>query len=236
MNNYCENKLKNSNLKKIYRENTDKYLKVWREYYSFKSPERINEFGIIDVYSYDDEKGVLFIAKETNGWDYSDGKTFRSWVEEMAKDNKVTGEIASRHPQIWYNLGRWAKFIFDPKLDKAKLAQEKNVSGLKNIAITNLNKAEGESTSGKAFWKLIKEDVVINLLREEIKEINPKLIVLCGIPSMYIQQAILNLDGEIKIIEMPHPSARTISKLDMLAQLKRNLKMVGWNANDTKTF
>ena len=227
--NVAENKKKNCNLNKLYEENTEKFLQAWNRHYDFKSPERINEFGIIDVENYDTDNGILFIAKETNGWDYSKGKTFRSWVEDMAKNNKVTGAIASKHPQIWYNLGRWAKFISNPKLDKSKLKEEKDLSGLKSIAITNLNKAEGESVSGKAFWKLVEEDLVINILLQEIKIINPKTIVLCGIKKKYIPQVIQNIDQNIKIIEMPHPSARNIKKLDMLVRLEKEMKRVEVN-------
>lgn len=222
--NNVKNKRINNSLRKLYEEKTEEYLKIWQKYYIFKTPERINEFGIIDTNSYDAENGVLFVAKETNGWDYSDGITFRHWVEVMAKNNKVTGDIASKHPQIWYNLGRWAKFIFDPKLDKFCLSQEKNVSSLKNIAITNLNKAEGGSVSGKAFRKIIKEDIVTDILNAEIIKLKPKLIVLCGIKKKHIPNIVEKIDNAITIIEMPHPSARNISKIEMLEQLERGLK------------
>lgn len=223
------NKQINKNLRKLYQENTEDYLKVWHKHYNFKTIDRINEFGIIDVESYDADNGVLFVAKETNGWDYSNGRTFRLWVEDMAKHNKVTGEIASKHPQIWFNLGRWAKFICNPQTDKATLIEEKDISFLKHIAITNLNKAEGESVSGKAFWKIVEEDIVVDILIKEIKEIKPKTIVLCGIKKKYIPQAIKKIDQNIKIIEMPHPSARNISKLYMLLQLEKQMKRVEEN-------
>ena len=223
--NLAENEKMNCNLAKLYKENTEKFLQAWNRHYDFKSIERINEFGIIDIENYDTDNGILFIAKETNGWDYSTGETFRLWIEDMAKHGRVIGEIASKHPQIWYNLGRWAKFIANPEIDKLKLINEKedSLTGLRMIAFTNLNKAEGESISGKPFWDLIDEDIVSETLKDEIKELNPKIILLCGIKKKYIQNVIQHIDKSIKIIEMPHPSARNIKKLDMLKQLENEL-------------
>ncbi len=222
--NKCQNNRTNLKLRELYKEYTVDYLKVCQEH----EFERINEFGIIDVGSYDAENGILFIAKETNGWDYSKGETYRSWVEEMVKTKTITGEKATKHPQFWYNLGRWAKFILNSKLNIADLAREKDISPLKYVAITNLNKAEGESTSGNKFWQLIEKDVVLDLLTEEIIEIKPKLIVLCGIKKKYIKRDIENLYDELKIIEMPHPSARNISKFHMLVKLEKELERAGW--------
>lgn len=224
-----DNERKNAKLNELYHEKTREFLEAWHKHYNFKSIERINEFGIINVDCYDADNGILFIGKETNGWDYSEGITFRQWVEKMAKHNVVSGKIAAKHPQIWYNLSRWAIFITNPQIDKSELVKSKDISGLKRVAITNFNKAEGESASGKEFWNLIKEDIVVCLLSREIDIIKPNLIVLCGMKKNYIPQIVQKIDRRIKIIEMPHPSARNISKMDMILRLENELKKVEWS-------
>lgn len=218
----------NQALSELYEKNTESILKEWKNAFCTKNsnevpPCRINEFGIIDIETFDRDNGILFIGKETNGWrneDYANNDLFLPWIQNIAKGNLPTEGVAKKHPAIWYNIGRWAKLISDNNFDIEKLAQEKNeaLKGLSHIAFTNINKVRGKNSSGQEFWKFSESDVVKSVLQQEIKKLNPKYIVLCGISEEYLKA--MSVNG--KIIKMPHPSARK-SKITMLRDLKIQL-------------
>lgn len=214
-----ENIILNNRLRALYLNKTNEFLGVLGD----KKQNRINEFGIIDIHNYNADRGILFIGKETNGWGVLREETFLDWINDI-----ITGQQKTKRPQIWYNLGRWAKFIVDPTIDKKEIVNEKvtSLSGLRKIAFTNVNKVGGGSVSGNEFWELTKEDITRNLLIEEIYILKPKVIVLCGLKRQDI--GLENIDKGFLTIEMPHPSARNISKLDMLSRLENQLKEAGW--------
>ena len=64
-----KNALINAKLKALYDEYTPAFLSAWSDAFEEAAPCRMNEFGIIDIRRYDPENGVLFIGRETNGWD-----------------------------------------------------------------------------------------------------------------------------------------------------------------------
>ena len=70
--------------------------------------------------------------------------------------------------------------------------------------------------SKKEYKNLLQKNVVKEILIQEIKYIKPKVIILCGISEEYLK----GINSSIKVIKMPHPSARNISKSDMLQQLE----------------
>lgn len=232
-----ENKRINEDLKKLYEDNTEKFLELWKECFETEenkkakdfetAPNRINEFGIIDPQKFDTDNGILVIGKETNGWSNKaytnpDEPLFREWLYNMATTQEITGEIAKKHPQIWYNLGRWAKFIVNQEtIDKQELLKEKKTAleGLGYIAFTNINKVRGKNSSKKEYKNLLQKNVVKKILIQEIEYIKPKVIILCGISEEYLK----GINSSIKVIKMPHPSARNISKSDMLQQLEEQL-------------
>lgn len=69
-----ENELVNSRLDELYGEYTAKFLEAWEKAFDDEPPIRINEFGIINAEKYEEEKGILFICRETNGWKNEDCK------------------------------------------------------------------------------------------------------------------------------------------------------------------
>lgn len=225
-----KNKQINNALSQLYHENTEAFLSEWKKHYGNDgAPDRINEFGIVDPDTYDPENGILFIAKETNGWDFSEGITFIPWLFGIARscDFPESG-IARKHPQVWYNIARWTKLILDPYTDQAALVKEKkkSLSSLKSIAFTNVSKVGGANSSRKAFWSLVESmnnenSIVLEILKKEIEIISPKYIVLCGMKESYILK---NIKTDAKILEMPHPSSRNVSKEMMLAILEKQLK------------
>ncbi len=220
----------NEALNRLYAEKTEAFLNEWKKHYGSDAvPNRINEFGIVDEEKYDAENGILFIAKETNGWDFSEGVTFLTWLKDIAikKDFPLDG-IARKHPQTWYNIARWTKLIQNPETDPNELICLKKdaLPALRSIAFTNISKVGGGSTSKDAFWSLVEsmreeDSVVFEILKKEIEIIVPKYIVLCGIQK----DVLYCIEHSAKVIEMPHPSARTISKEAMLSMLRSQLKV-----------
>lgn len=209
----------NDELQKLYEENSAELIKLWSNHFKSKAFPKIGTFGIVDPENYDTDNGILFIAKETRG----EVTDFLLWLNTMAtKFETLEDKDRTKHPQIWYNIGRWAKFINNPKIDKKMLLAEKQTAleGLKTIAFTNINKVYGKSSSQKEFWKLANVPIVQTVLQREIETISPRIIVLCG---NGLRDTLKNIKTDAIIIEMPHPSARC-SKEKMLNQLESQLK------------
>ena len=220
-----KNKRINNDLSKLYEQVTEKTLEAYRNCFSEDDdpPKRINEFGIIDVEQYDGDKGVLCVLKETAGWDnasYEKGDLFRSWMYNITKNGFESGSHVSRHPLIWYNLGRWIMLLNDPKMDIQELVYEKDKAreALATVAITNLNKVRGGSYSGDSYKKMIEEGIVLETLQEEIEALSPRYIICCGTAD--VVKKVKNFVG--KIIEMRHTTAR-IGAVKMLDRIKEHL-------------
>ena len=209
----------NNKLKKLYEKVSSEYIKAWEKKFNYDAPTKLTTFGIVDPENYDTDNGILFIGKETRG----EVPDFLLWLNMMAtKFETLEDKDRTKHPQIWYNIGRWAKFIHNPRIDKQTLLSEKEKAfeGLKHIAFTNINKVYGGSSSKNEFRGLSENQMIKNILQEEICIISPKTIVLCGKGLIDIFEGIKT---DAKIIEMPHPSAR-IKKEDMIKQLGLQLK------------
>lgn len=183
-------------------------------------PPRINEFGIIDESRYDAGRGVLFVAKETNGWsneDYAAGVLFRTWLRDMT-EHGLSGH-AKRHPVMWYNIGRWAALLDDPSQNAEELAREKTVEKIGTLAFTNINKVRGGNRSADSYWSLACAPVTGELLRMELTILRPKVIVCCGTRREFLYHV---PDFHGLVIHMPHPGAR-IRTMTMLEQLAAQL-------------
>ena len=192
---------------------------VWEKAFKEQGPDRLNLFGIVDEETYAD---ILFVGKETNGWGHEELEKkdlFLPWLRDVS-DGKLRGENVSKHPQVWYNVGRWAKRIVqDGTTEELLLQKGEALEGIKYIAFTNINKLWGHNASGKAYRQVKESAVAADMLQQEIKELNPKVIVLCGIEKEYVAHMVVE---NVKVIEMPHPSARK-SKRDMLDLLEKQL-------------
>lgn len=223
-----ENAMINANLSVLYEEYTEKILNEWA--LAFPNDEegkpcRINEFGIIDIHKYDTTNGILFVGRETNGWknsDYADNCLFRDWMNDITCNGLANRGHITQHPNMWYNIGRWAMLLTDPEKSIVEIAQAKAeaISAIGNIAFTNVNKVRGFNSSGKEYFQLAQSPVVKELLRKEIEIINPKIIVCCGTtrPVCPLPE---NFSGEL--YAMPHPGARTNKSL-MLLDLKQQIQ------------
>ena len=191
---------------------------------AFGDPEppcRINEFGIIDVNRYDMEAGVLFVARETNGWsneDFRSGCLFRGWLEGISRDGLSGKGHVQRHPNMWYNLGRWALYLNGEERDINAIASSRQgaLQALGTVAFTNLNKVRGLERSGRAYRALAGSALSGQLLREELELLRPRTVVCCGTSAAFRAHA-PEFPGTV--ISMPHPAARisTVAMLEAVA-------------------
>ena len=222
-----QNENTNKLLDELYAQHTPKFLNAWSAAFDEPAPCRINTFGIIDTARYPTENGILFIGRETNGWDdkdYQSGHLFREWLCDISqKGIRDRGEV-SKHPNMWYNIGRWALMLQSPEIPIEILAdiKEEAVTALGAVAFTNVNKVRGKSNAGTAYYKLAQTDLAKELLQKEVEIIRPKLIVTCG--TYHVARDILS-DYPGKIISMCHPAARK-SKKSMLQELQKQIKEV----------
>lgn len=224
-----QNERINDQLRILYQQYENDHIAIWQKHFPNNANVIMNHFGIVDVEHYDTDNGVLFICKETRGYEGWDEKTFLEWLRDAVIYQKNLG---TKYPRMWYNLGRWAKLIREPNATIKTLANQKQeaLSGLRYIAFTNINKVGGGSTSGKGFKSISKEAGVKELLAKEINEIEPKTVVVCGKGMVNMLADVFEkFEGKFKIIEVPHPAARKSAK-EMLIAFKQV-----WEQNNEKT-
>lgn len=219
------NTLINEKLKALYEEYTPNFLSAWSDAFGETPPCRINEFGIIDIRRYDSKNGILFIGRETNGWrdkEYENGCLFRDWLYDISCNGIQGRGHVSKHPNMWYNIGRWTLLLQHPEMSIDGLVNMKDeaINAIGTIAFTNINKVRGKNKVGKAYNKLANTDVVKTLIRKEVAIINPSVIITCG---TWQSVASFLPDYTGKIISMNHPGARKSSQ-KMLEELKNQLK------------
>lgn len=222
--NVKENELINNQLDELYEKYTAEFLKEWQKAFQDAPPFRINEFGIINEQKYDVEKGILFICRETNGWedeDYSNGVLFRSWMADISEKGLQGETHIKQHPNMWYNIGRWILLINSPETPIENIAslRKEALKYIGQVAFTNINKVRGENASKEKYHKLTKAPVVGEVLKQEIEIIKPEIIVCCGTGGIF-DKYIKNYGG--KVIYMKHPGAR-VKKVKMLEELKEQL-------------
>jgi len=219
-----DNAVTNARLSNLYEKNTEEFLFAWTKTFMQSPPCRINEFGIIDIHRYDASEGILFIGRETNGWsdnEYSTGCLFRGWMRDISQNGLEGRGHIKRHPNMWYNIGRWALLLQSPGISIEDIMHVKDeaIHTLGSIAFTNINKVRGKNSIGKEYQELARADIVKKLIQEEVAIIKPKVIVCCG---TWHQVAPILPKYEGKIFDMPHPGARKSTR-EMLQELKAQL-------------
>lgn len=215
----------NKQLAILYKEHTQVFINEWEKAFCAKQPPRINEFGIIDEQRYDIDKGILFVCKETNGWDdgdYESGTLFRTWMQDITLNGLENRGHIKRHPNMWYNIGRWAMLLNHPTYGIQEVASQKQeaLTEIGTIAFTNINKVKGDSSSKKKYYELVYSDIVGEVLKREIKIIKPNMIVCCGTHNEFFHHI---TDYEGKVICMTHPAARK-NKIVLLEELKKQME------------
>ncbi len=149
--------------------------------------------------------GLLFICKESHiDKDEPIDKDNYFWLREVAKGEKKPGLFGTR-------LSIIANAYFN---------NNEGLSVLKKVALVNLNKRGGKSST--EYKKLdIYTKKYATYIAKEIDIIKPKVIVLCGTKTLfdtYISKKLDKYKSEYspKIISLYHPSYKRISHKNYL--------------------
>lgn len=221
----------NKSLSNLYFNYTSEMLSVYKSCFDdINIPCRINEFGIIDIERYNTDNGILVIGKETNGWnnkDFENGLLFRNWLNDISKNGLENKGHTSKHPNMWYNIGRWLLAINEQYRNIEEIAELKQevIPCLGTMAYTNLNKVRGKGQSGTEYEKIAYSGITGLILRKEISIIKPKIIICCGTyrPFCYHINNTEFANQKYKILCMPHPTSCR-NKVEMLKDLRSQLK------------
>ena len=138
---------------------------IWDEFKKRYPDAILDTDGIVDEELYRLEKTrVLFILKETNGLESS----LCEFLKKGAPDNGY---------RTWQPCCKWASAILDGTCERFGTKEERK-GILRRIAAINLKKISGTTKSDNS--KIInwaKDN--IDLLKRQIREIDPQVIVLC---------------------------------------------------------
>ena len=70
-------------------------------------------------------------------------------MEGITQHGLTGGDHISQHPNMWYNIGRWATLICGPSTSIDEIADMKAsaISAIGMIAFTNINKVRGKKAA-----------------------------------------------------------------------------------------
>lgn len=127
---------------------------------------------------------------------------------------------------MWYNLGRWVSVIRKPGRPTNEVAGlfDEAVQELRSVAFTNVNKVTGGASVNAAYYKVAQSKAALDTLREEIRILDPKVVLFCGTASLLGKDGLdqLRADGH-KVLGMWHPGARKRKKM-MIDEVKKQLR------------
>ena len=184
--------------------------------------------GIIDATQFSQKKAlgcsVLFIAKEAN-W-YSDNNT-------EAEDSSTLQEQPFWHKEVAF--GETAETMFSKRLsllinayynDNYALVN-KDHKNLQSCAVINLNKRGGFSD---CCWETLEGYVsrYHENIEKEISIINPDLIICCGNSVKWLLDKYVQIDRNIKIATVYHPSYFALPDTEYLNQFECALAGKEW--------
>lgn len=137
---------------------------IWDEFKKRYPDAILDTDGIVDEELYRQEKTkILFILKETNELNGS----LCEFLKNGAPGNGW---------RTWQPCCKWANVILDGTYEQFK-SNKKRKEILQRIAAINLKKTSGISQSSNAYIDWAKDN--IDLLKRQIHNINPQVIVLC---------------------------------------------------------
>ena len=144
-------------------------------------PSRISKDGVVHPDRFNSEYRILFVLKETNG--FPGGS-----LSELLQDGPVY--------QMWHTVARWAAGILNGFPEYQDINNyEALTNAIHQIAVTNLKKATGgafaDMTVVEAYSHQDKD-----LLLEQIKTIDPNIILACGTFEPLIWLLDLPVKGE----------------------------------------
>ncbi len=142
--------------------------KKWELHYQSLGIDKslISTDGIIFPEQFNKNKRILFVMKETNA---EKGFPLTEFLE------------SGPHKQMWYTTAKWAAGILNgfPEYSEINI-RSKLTDALQQVAIINLKKVTGSSTSNMSIVNAYAHQDR-DLLLEQIKSINPKIILSCGV-------------------------------------------------------
>ena len=187
---------------------------IWVEYRA-KYKDRTSylfEDGVVDADNY---RGVLFLLKEA----YSKEQEFGEW--------NLVSNLAEKGPWgLWNRVCEWVHGIEHTTADRIEpfrdFSDEENRNALSHLAVVNVKKINGTSTSNNDdLQKYVEENKEI--LRREIESVQPKIIV-CGNTFHYLKTIFsiktnrkcdnwyywLSIDGlgDILVLDYYHPAVQ----------------------------
>lgn len=172
---------------------------------------------------------ILFIAKEAYWYGEHDD------AKEAAKNAE---NVMFWHRRVAY--GEVPETIFSKRL--AMLANaifnddfkniNKNHTALRSVAVINLNKRGGFVG---CVWKTLEEYVkrYAEFITKEIELISPQLIVCCGDGVRWLLGNYIQLDKQIKVISLYHPSYWSITDEKYLQMLQNAITGKAISYNET---
>tara|TARA_Y100000766_G_scaffold262425_1_gene253640 strand:+ start:131 stop:766 length:636 start_codon:yes stop_codon:yes gene_type:complete len=135
-----------------------------------KKRPRMAKDGVVNDMEYNRSSvKILFILKEVNGWPNGDLRELLNRAEKW---------------RTWNNISRWnygvQSYFKTGKFDfKNKITKKDRKEILKNIAVINLKKASGGSSSnmGEIRQHALEDK---ELLKEQVNLYTPDLVICCG--------------------------------------------------------
>lgn len=209
-------------LHELYQKAGPELRKAFREANNGREAPGMIEYGIVDENAYDAQNGILIVLKEANDWSAEDFRkrvTYTEYVRDL---------IDEEHPRsaMWYNLGRWVSVIRKPDRPTDEVAElyEDAVQELRSVAFTNVNKVTGGASVKKAYYKMAQSKAALDTLREEIRILDPKIVLFCGTAWLLGADGLDQLRAEgRKVLDMWHPGAFK-SKAMMIDAVKQQLR------------
>lgn len=144
-------------------------------------------------------------------------------MNDIAINGMPEGHHIRKHPQMWYNIGRWNHLIHDPEesIEALSIRRKDIIPEIGLIAFTNVNKVRGSAYAGKSFDMLVNLPEPWKVIHKELEILKPKIVVCCGKNINLLFKK--NITGYLgKLIDMPHPGARKNTQ-SMLLDLKNQL-------------
>lgn len=153
---------------KQYAHERNEIINAYEEKYSDRNSDLITD-GIVDPEQYE---GILFLLKEA----YGKGEKKDSW--------DLCQWLATGKPKkMWVHVAKWVHGLRNTTKDRVepyvrKLTEEERREALRKIAVVNVKKVDGKSSSDKEnLTGYVKENA--GLLRREIELAQPRIVV-CG--------------------------------------------------------
>lgn len=192
--------------------------------------------GIIEEKQFEEKKNngssVLFIAKEAY------------WYTEEESEEKCRESL--NNPVFWHrevSFGRVPETMFSKRLSmliNSYYSQNyqminKEHFNLQSCAVMNLNKRGGFAYCK---WETLEGYVstYCKYIEKEISLIKPDLIICCGSSVKWLIEKYIDIDENIKIVSVSHPSYFALSDTEYLNQFKCSIEGVEWvyNRNSNK--